>query len=114
MNTFPTISTGPNFKFEDEKNPDAVAIASTASGYPVLNKLLTFDGRGFFFEHAYVSQASKEAIIAFYEANKDIPFLWTNEQDNVEYEVVFLGPPKCKTEDDRTFWRVSLSLMQSS
>ena len=114
MNTFPTILTGSGFVFRDDKDPDTVQVASTASGYPILNKLFTFDGRIFSFDWYFVSQADKETIMTFYENNKDVPFFWNNEQDDVKYEVVFTQPPRYRVDGQKDRWKIRLELMQSS
>lgn len=115
MNTFPTLSTGPSDQFfSDEHDLETVLVGSTASGYPVLNKLFTFDPRTFTYEIRFISNADKLTLIAFYNANKDVPFYWTNDQDDVEYEVVFLGPPGCKVDGGKDVWRIFLGLKQYS
>ena len=115
MNTFPTILTGPGDRFfSDEKSPNAVSVGSTASGRPVLNKLFTFDPRMFDFELRFVSQADKLTVMTFYEENKDVPFNWLNEQDDEEYEVVFIGPPRCRVDGEKDLWRIGLVLFQNA
>ncbi len=115
MNTFPTLSTGPSDKvFSDEYDSEAVLIGSAANGYPVLNKLFTFDPRTFRYEERFVSNADKLTLMTFYDVNKDVPFNWTNDQDDAVYEVIFLGPPRCKVDGEKDVWRIFLELKQSA
>jgi len=115
MNTFPTLSSSPNIKgFVEELSDEAVRIASTASGYPVLNKLFTFDPRTWKFALYCVSQTDKSAVITFYEANKDVPFNWKNGQDGETYEVIFMSKPACQLEDCKDLWLINLILRQNS
>lgn len=116
MNTFPHTLHAPraDATFRDEKSDDAVSIGSTASGYPVLNKLFTFDPRTFTFELRFVSQANKLEIMTFYENNKDVPFHWTNEQDDVPYEVAFVSKPECRLDGENDVWRIGLELRQTA
>ena len=78
----------------------------------MLNKLFTFDPRTFNFDLRFVSQADKLTVTAFYEANKDVPFNWTNEQDDVEYEVIFASKPECRVDGGKDVWRIGLELRQ--
>jgi len=115
MNTFPSISTAPSCDgFRDEPSPDAVLIASTASGYPLLNKLFTFDARTFRYDLRFVSQADKITVMTFYENNKDVPFYWTNGQDHVTYEVAFVARPGCALDGLPDVWRIGLELRQTT
>ncbi len=65
MNTFPDIDRKPSQIFSDEKSSQAVLIADVASGYPLLNKLFTFDPRTFSFEMPCVPEVDKLEIMAF-------------------------------------------------
>ena len=115
MNTFPhTIHAPDNKTFRDEKSDEAVLTGNMASGYPLMNKLFTFDPRTFSFDLRFVSQANKLTIMAFYEANKDIPFYWTNEQDDIQYEVSFVNKPRCVSDGEKGFWGIGLVLRQTS
>lgn len=116
MNTFPHTLHSPrqDSSFSDEKSDDAVSVGSTASGYPVMNKLFTFDPRTFGFEMRFVSNANKLTLVAFYEANKDVPFYWTNEQDDTQYEVAFVGPPACRLDGEKDVWRIRIELRQTT
>jgi len=114
MNTFPDIERKPDLNFSDEKSDQAVLIADVASGYPVLNKLFTFDPRTFSFEMPSVPEVDKLEIMQFYEDNKEVPFYWLNKQDNTQYEVVFISKPTCRLDGRGDLWRIGLSLRQSS
>ncbi len=115
METFPTLSSSPSVEnFIEELSDETVQIASKASGLPVLNKLFTFDSKTWNHVLNFVSQVDKSAIMTFYEANKDVPFNWLNEQDDATYEVIFIGPPGCKTDGEKEFWKIILTLMQYS
>ena len=115
LNTFPYTIHAPDDKtFRDEKSDDAVLIGDIASGYPLMNKLFTFDATTFFRDLRFVSQANKLTIMAFYEANKDVPFYWTNEQDDIQYEVGFVSKPDCSSDGEKELWRISLVLRQTS
>ena len=115
MNTFPTITQGPSrVNFSDEPSNDAVIVASTASGYPVLNPQFTFDARTFTFILPNVPNADKLTLMTFYDDNKDVTFYWTNEQDDTEYEVIFVDSPKCRIGGRIDFWNILLKLRQST
>ena len=114
MNTFPTNVKAPNLNFSDEKSDKAVLIASMASGYPLLNKLFTFDPRTFIFDIPGAPEADKLEIMTFYENNKDVPFYWYNKQNKTQYEVVFVSKPGCRLEGRKDLWRITLNLRQSS
>ena len=114
MNTFPYVVRDPNLNFSDEKSDKAVLIADTASGYPVVNKLFTFDARTFGFEMPCVLEADKLEIMQFYEDNKDVPFYWLNKQNKTRYEVVFVNKPGCKLEGRGDLWRMNFVFRQAS
>lgn len=114
MNTFPVISRKPSQVFRDEKSDKAILVGDTASGYPVLNKLFTFDPRTFSFEMPCVPEVDKQEIMTFYENNKDVPFYWLNEQDNTQYEVVFVSKPGCRLDGRGDLWRMGFSFRQST
>ncbi|MBA7696191.1 hypothetical protein ES703_104834 [subsurface metagenome] len=114
MNTFPVISRKPGYIFSDEPSTKAVLVADMASGYPLLNKLFTFAPRLFSFDLPRVPEADKLLIMTFYEANKDIPFLWYNSQDKTQYEVIFVSKPGCGIDGQKDRWRITLNLLQSS
>jgi len=114
LNTFPTLSRKPSHAFSDEPDDNAVLVASTASGYPVLNKLFTFDGRTFTPELRSTPEADKLAVMAFYEANKDLPFYYPNVQDSTTYTVIFLSKPTCRIDGRIDLWRIQLNLKQCS
>jgi len=111
--SFPIISRKPSQVFSDELSDDAVLIGKTASGYPVLNKVVTFDARTFIFEMPSVPEADKLIIMAFYEVHKDKAFPWYNE-DHAWHEVVFIGKPRCRLDGRGDLWRITLMLRQSS
>lgn len=116
MNTFPTLDCGMDIQgFGDEPSDDAVQIASTASGYPVMNKLFTFDPRTFSGTLSNASETDKQTVMAFYEANKDVPFYWLNEQDDTVYEVCFVQKPRPRLmdNDNKERWQIPLVLIQA-
>lgn len=114
MEIFPYEIRSPNLNFRDEPSDKAVMVADADSGYPVLNKLFTFDARTFSFDMPCVPEADKLEIMEFYENNKDVPFYWFNKQNKTQYEVVFVGKPGCRLEGRGDLWRISLMLRQSS
>ncbi len=115
MNTFPhTLHAPAREGFSNEPSGEAVLVGSTASGYPVLNKLFTFDGRIITFEKRHVLQANMLTFMAFYEANKEVPFYWTNEQDDIQYEVCFTKPPRCQIDGEKDKWRIGFEFRQYS
>lgn len=112
--SFPIISRKPSQIFSDEKSSEAVLVGDMASGYPLLNKLFTFDPRTFIFELPGVLEADKLLIMNFYEVHKDTSFPWYNDQDHTWYEVCFVGKPGCKLDGRGDLWRISLMLRQVS
>ncbi len=117
MNTFPTLDRSPDIEgFADEYSGECVQIASTASGYPVLNDMFTFDARTWTYTLSYVSQTDKSILMSFYQSNKSVPFYWLNEQDNTVYEVVFIQKPTCRMQDNdnNELWEIGLVLRQSA
>ena len=115
MANFPALSRSPGATgFTEELSSETVQIASKASGLPVLNKIFTFDPRMFKYTLHLVSQADKESVITFYKANCDIPFDWTNTQDDNTYEVIFDHPPKCQLDKIKERWKISLTFTQYS
>ncbi len=114
MNTFPYNIRSPNLNFSDEPSDKAVLVADMASGYPLLNKLFTFDPRTFSFEIPCVPDVDKQEIMTFYENNKDVPFYWFNKQDKTQYEVAFVSKPTCRLEGRGDLWNITLNLRQSS
>lgn len=115
MDTFPTTVPGPCMEdFRDEPSDEAVLRGSMASGYPLLNKLFTFDPRMFTFSLRFVPDADKVTIMTFYENNKDVPFYWTNDQDSTQYEVAFISKPVCTSEGDKDLWKIDLQFVQTA
>lgn len=114
MNTYPTLSRKPSHVFSAELNPNVVLVGSTASGYPHLNKLFTFDLITFIFELRSVIEADKLTVMAFYEANKDVPFYWLNVQDDITYEVAFMSRLRCIIDGRKDLWRIGHMLRQTS
>ena len=111
METFPHTLHSPNREgFSDEPSDEAVLIGDMASGYPLLNKLFTFDPRTIKFELRNVTDANKLTYMAFYENNKDVPFYWTNEQDDTQYEVAFVSKPRCRIDGEKDKWRIGFEL----
>jgi hypothetical protein len=114
METFPYNIRSPNLNFSDELSDKAVLVADMASGYPLLNKLFTFDPRTIDFEIPCVPDADKQEIMQFYEDNKDVPFYWLNKQDKRRYEFIFVRKPTCRLEGRGDLWRMGFSFRQSS
>jgi len=112
--SFPGLSRGPSRTFSDEPSDKAVTVGSSASGYPVLNKLFTFDGRTFTPEYRSVSEVDKLTVMAFYETNKDTSFPWYNRQDLTWYEVCFTTKPQCRLDGRKDLWRIQLNLLQTT
>lgn len=112
--SFPLVSRKPSQVFSDEPSDKAVLVGDMASGYPFLNKLVTFDPRTFNFEMPSVPEADKLIIMAFYEVHKDKAFPWYNEQDHSWHEVIFLGRPRCRLDGRGDLWRITLMLRQNS
>lgn len=110
--SFPVISRKPSHAFSDEPTGKAVLIGNVASGYPVLNKLFTFDPRTFTPELRFVPEADKQIIMQFYESHKDVTFPWYNDQDHTEHEVAFASKPRCRIDGRRDRWRISLNLLK--
>lgn len=115
MATFPELSRSPGARgFSEELSDEAVAIGTKASGLPVVNKLFTFDPKTWKYTLYSVSQADKESIITFYNTYKDVPFDWTNAQNEETYEVIFGAKPDCQLDGLKTIWRIQLILIQYS
>jgi len=115
LNKFPDISRKPEQEgFRDEPTGQAVLIADMASGYPLLNKLFTFDPRNIEFELRAVLEADAGTVMQFYEDNKDVPFYWFNDQKKETIEVCFLKKPRCRLDGRRDLWRILISFLQTS
>jgi len=114
ISSFPIISRTPSHNFRDEKSDNAVLVNSTESGYPVLNKLYTFDPSVFSYELRSLSQADKETVMDFYENHKDLSFPWYNHQDSTWYEVCFISKPSCRMDGRKDLWRLGIELCQTS
>jgi hypothetical protein len=112
--SFPGISRKPSQVFSDEPSSEAVLGGDMASGYPLLNKVFTFDPRTFSFEMPSVLEADKLIIMAFYEVHKDKTFPWYNAQDHTWHDVVFISRPGCRLDGRGDLWRITLKLRQSS
>jgi len=112
--SFPGLSRAPSRNFSDEPSDDAVIVGAVDSGYPVLNKLFTFDGRTFTPELRSVSNADKLTVMDFYEVFKDKEFPWYNAQDTLTYMVCFMRPPRCRMDGRIDLWRIQLELKQTS
>ena len=112
---FPVISRSPGAKaYTEVLDKNAVRVASTASGLPVVNKLFTFQPITFKHTLFLVAQADKDTVMAHYEANKDVPFDWGNIQDGDTYEVVYAMPPKLTIDKIKLRWRIQLTFIQYS
>jgi hypothetical protein len=115
MNTFPTISKAPSFNnFRDVFSDESVTVADLKNGYPFINVNFNFNPKYPSFSLRYVSQTDKETIETFYENNKDVPFNWLSEQNNITYEVVFAKKPHCELEaGEKEEWKIDLELIQA-
>lgn len=112
--SFPRIGRKPGHRFGDETTKEAVSVGSTASGYPVFNKLFTFDPRTFSLEYHLVTDADKLIVMNFYDTHKDLSFPWYNDQNHSWYETGFVAKPKCRIDGRRDLWRINLELIQTS
>ena len=113
MATFPVLSRFPGAQgYIEETSKDTVEVASKASGLPIVNKLFTFDPKTWKYNLFLVSQADKNTVAAFYEANKDVPFDWYNYQEATTYEVIFEQPPQYSLDKIKIRWQISLTLTQ--
>jgi len=112
---FPILTRDPNLNFRDEPSAGSVLLGETGSGYPVLNKINTFNGRDIEFDMPSVPDADKVQYIAFYEANKDTYFPWYNKQDGVTYNVIFAERPRCRLADGiGDTWNMTFHFIQVS
>jgi len=114
-NTFPALSRSPGVKgFSEVIDPEAMQIGKKDSGLLVLNKLFTFAGKTWKYTLYLVIQADKETVLTFYEANKDVPFNWSNTQETPPqtYEVIFMHPPKCTLDKVKNRWRIDNTFAQ--
>lgn len=112
--SFPGLSRKPGQVFSDEPSSKAVQVGDVASGYSVLNKLVTFDPRNFVFELPSVVEADKLTVMGFYKANKDKVFPWYNYQDKTWYDVIFVTRPLCRLDGRGDLWTITLHLRQDS
>ena len=110
--SFPTISRKPSHDFAYEPSDDAVLLGDTASGYPLPNKLFTFDSPTFVFEYRITPQADKLIIMAFYQNYKDREFPWYNDQDDTWYTVCFAAKPRCRIDGRKDLWRILVMFRQ--
>lgn len=115
MNTWPVgLSRGPGIAWKEGYPNTSVKIASAASGLPVINELFTFDPMTWVGVFNMTSQADKETIATFYQANKGVAFKWLNPQDSSTYEVIFTHPPKMQLDRISTLWRIAVTFRQYS
>jgi len=111
MNTFPNIDRKPDVEgFVREPSGGAVLIGETASGYPVLNKLFTFEPDVIKFELRLVADADKGTVMQFYEDNKDVPFYFYDDQAKETLEVCFAVKPSCRLDGTPDMWRISIEM----
>lgn len=111
--SFPRIGRTPGHTFGDTPDPNIMLIGSTASGYPVLNKVATFAPRTFTPELRSVIQADKLIVMAFYKGYKDTEFPWYNDQDDTIYTVCFISEPRPRLDGRKDLWRIPLELKQT-
>ena len=115
MNTFPDIERKPESEgFSREPSGGAVIIGDTASGYPVLNKIITFEPDVIKFELRLVADPDMLTVMQFYEDNKDVPFYWYDDQAKETLEVCFAAPPSCRLEDTPDMWRIAIEFKLTS
>jgi len=115
MNTFPNIDRKPESEgFVREPSGGAVVIGDAASGYPVLNKLFTFEPDIIRGELRLVADADKGTVMQFYKDNKDVPFYFYDDQAKETLEVCFTGKPSCRLEETPDMWRITIGLKQTS
>lgn len=115
MAAFPVISRSPGAKgYTEVLDKNAVKVASAASGLPVVNKLFTFQPITFKHTLFLVAQADKDTVTAHYEANKDVPFNWDNDQDSNTYEVIYAMPPKLTMDKINGRWKIVFVFIQYS
>ena len=114
MNTFPNIERKPDAeRFSREPCGDAVLIGETASGYPVLNKLVTFEPDVIRFELRFTPDAHKATVMQFYEDNKEITFYFYDDQAKETIEVCFTARPSCRLDGTPDMWRIGIELKQT-
>lgn len=113
---FPVLSRKPGVKgYTEDISKEAVHVASKASGLPMVNKLFTFAPKTWKHTRYLITQADKVAYLVHYEANKDVPFNWANEQEDDEvYEVIYAAPPKCTLDKLKGLWRIVFVFIQYS
>ena len=115
MNTFLNIGRKPDAEgFVREPAGGAVVIGETASGYPVLNKLFTFEPDIIEFELRGVIDPDMQTVMDFYEDNKDVPFYWYDDQGKKTYEVCFAGKPGCRLDGCVDLWRITIKFKQTN
>ena len=115
MNTFPNIDRKPETgTFSREPAGGAVLVGETASGYPVLNKLFTFEPDVIKGELPFVADTDKRTVMQFYEDNKDVPFYFYDDQAKETIEVCFTGKPSCRLEETPDMWRITIELKLTS
>lgn len=112
--SFPCIGRKPSHTFGDTPDSGAVLLGSTASGYPVINKIVTLAPRIFTPELRSVIQADKLIVMQYYKSHKDTEFPWYNDQEDTIYEVCFIKEPKCRLDGRKDLWRIQLELKQTT
>ena len=115
MNTFPNIDRKPDAEgYVREPSGGAVQIGETASGYPLLNTLFTFEPDIIEFELRLVADADMRTVLQFYEDNKGVPFYWYDDQAKETIEVCFSRKPGCRLDGTPDLWRISIGLKQTN
>lgn len=115
MNTFPNIDRKPEAAgYSREPEGEAVIMGQTASGYPVLNKIVTFEPDIIKLELPAVPDDDKRTVMDFYEDNKDVAFYWYDDQAKETLEVCFNKKPSCRLEDTPDLWRIVIELKQTA
>lgn len=88
---------------------DGIVVDRADSGRPRFRSFYPATQVSFEVVHE-VESAEKEAIKAFFQANKLVPFTFTYEGDNQTYNCRFAGNPECSPTMPG-YWRVTCRLI---
>ena len=111
---FPRPTTrSPSIESYTEPLPaSAVAEASYASGYPLVDDLFTFTPDIWAHHIRGISTVQKNQIKAHWKQSKGEEFPWYNELDEEFYIVVYFGLPTFALDTKVGLWRVDLAFRQ--